>query len=281
MSRPVDDRAHGNVEVDTLDPRRRARGRLGRRRDPRRRRVRALAGRRRARARPAARLVDRPRPRTRRGRRAGQHRARPARPRPLAAALCRHGIRPHAKTTSPTGATSPSSAAPGCSSSRTATSPTRSCASSSPPSTFEALYRLRRRLDGRRPSRRSRRRPSRRSTTTATTPSSGCCGSRSAPTNRAAAPSVALADLWPYLDELFAGRAAHRPARDRSRSARRRCGSAFDGRGRDGAPGVRARRSRRSRSPRAAVARGQHSSYLGYLLAEMQVLARRHPGATW
>ncbi|MCQ1999605.1 1,2-phenylacetyl-CoA epoxidase subunit PaaC [Arthrobacter zhaoxinii] len=27
--------------------------------------------------------------------------------------------------------------------------------------------------------------------------------------------------------------------------------------------------------------RGQHSEHLGYLLAEMQVLAREHPGATW
>jgi ring-1,2-phenylacetyl-CoA epoxidase subunit PaaC len=26
---------------------------------------------------------------------------------------------------------------------------------------------------------------------------------------------------------------------------------------------------------------GQHSEHLGYLLAEMQSLARRHPGATW
>jgi len=26
---------------------------------------------------------------------------------------------------------------------------------------------------------------------------------------------------------------------------------------------------------------GRHSSYLGYLLAEMQVLARAHPGASW
>ena len=27
--------------------------------------------------------------------------------------------------------------------------------------------------------------------------------------------------------------------------------------------------------------RGQHFSNLGYVLAEMQVLARQHPGATW
>ena len=90
---PADDNPHGDVEVDTLDPRRRARRRFGCRRDRRRRRVRALARRRRARALAAARLVDRPRPRARGGRRPRQHRARPARPRAFAAALCRHGIR--------------------------------------------------------------------------------------------------------------------------------------------------------------------------------------------
>jgi ring-1,2-phenylacetyl-CoA epoxidase subunit PaaC len=26
---------------------------------------------------------------------------------------------------------------------------------------------------------------------------------------------------------------------------------------------------------------GEHSEHLGYILAEMQVLARKHPGATW
>jgi ring-1,2-phenylacetyl-CoA epoxidase subunit PaaC len=26
---------------------------------------------------------------------------------------------------------------------------------------------------------------------------------------------------------------------------------------------------------------GRHSEYLGYILAEMQVLAREHPGASW
>ena len=27
--------------------------------------------------------------------------------------------------------------------------------------------------------------------------------------------------------------------------------------------------------------RGEHSEHLGYVLAEMQVLARKHPGASW
>ena len=27
--------------------------------------------------------------------------------------------------------------------------------------------------------------------------------------------------------------------------------------------------------------RGKHSEFMGYILAEMQVLAREHPGASW
>ena len=29
------------------------------------------------------------------------------------------------------------------------------------------------------------------------------------------------------------------------------------------------------------LSRGKHSEHLGYILAEMQVLAREHPGASW
>lgn len=91
--------------------------------------------------------------------------------------------------------------------------------------------------------------------------------------------TVALTDLWPYLDELFRddeltdrlGAAAVRPSdlRDAVMDAvagiLSACGLA--------APSV----------PFAAGGgrEGRHSSYLGYLLAEMQVLARKHPGATW
>ena len=64
----------------------------------------------------------------------------------------------------------------GCSSSRTATSPTRSPASWSPPSTSARCTGGSRHPPTRR-SPRSRPRRSRRSTTTATTPCSGCCGS--------------------------------------------------------------------------------------------------------
>ena len=71
----------------------------------------AAARRRRAGPRPAARRVDRPRPAARGGRRARQHRARPARPGALAADLRRRGRgrRPGPRTTSPTCATSATS----------------------------------------------------------------------------------------------------------------------------------------------------------------------------
>jgi len=95
---------------------------------------------------------------------------------------------------------------------------------------------------------------------------------------------VALADLWPYLDELF----EDSPLIDR-------LGDVGDG-------GVAVRPSTLREPVMDAVARmlaqceldtptipfasgggraGRHSSYLGYLLAELQVLARQHPGASW
>jgi ring-1,2-phenylacetyl-CoA epoxidase subunit PaaC len=90
---------------------------------------------------------------------------------------------------------------------------------------------------------------------------------------------LALDDLWPYLEELF---------RDEPLL--------------DTLPGVAVRPSGLREAfdrvvtelfaeaqldlPRTPIAsgggrRGQHSEYLGYLLTEMQVLARRHPGASW
>lgn len=91
--------------------------------------------------------------------------------------------------------------------------------------------------------------------------------------------TVALADLWPYLDELFRddelfdrlGDAAVRPStlRDAVMDAVAGILSACD----LTAPTV----------PFSAAGgrQGRHSSYLGYLLAEMHVLARKHPGASW
>lgn len=89
----------------------------------------------------------------------------------------------------------------------------------------------------------------------------------------------ALADLWPYVDELFrddelteslAGVAVS-PSSLRPR---------FEALVSDVLE--RADLS----APQGPVARGGgrrgiHSEYLGYLLAEMQVLARQHPGASW
>ena len=100
---------------------------------------------------------------------------------------------------------------------------------------------------------------------------------------------VALVDLWPYLDELF----IDTPLIDR-------LGSIGDSDVADGGIAVRPSRLKepvmdavaeilkRCELPAPTVAMasgggrdGRHSSYLGYLLAEMQVLARHHPGAKW
>ena len=89
----------------------------------------------------------------------------------------------------------------------------------------------------------------------------------------------ALRDLWPYQQELFRDEpiidalngiavrpsTLEQPVADAVAGILQRC--ELD------APAV----------PYAAGGgrRGRHSSYLGYLLTEMQVLARKHPGASW
>lgn len=90
---------------------------------------------------------------------------------------------------------------------------------------------------------------------------------------------TALADLWPYVDEMFRddaligrlGRIAVAPS-----SLRESFDAAI------GAVFAEAEIA----PPTGPVARGGgreglHSEYLAYLLAEMQVLARAHRGATW
>ncbi len=90
---------------------------------------------------------------------------------------------------------------------------------------------------------------------------------------------AALTDLWPYVDELF----TDEPLNDILEGIAVRPSTlrpAFD----------------RTIEPILAEAdlalpevmpasgggrRGSHTSHLGYLLAEMQVLARKHPGASW
>ncbi|MCO1339364.1 phenylacetate-CoA oxygenase subunit PaaI [Kocuria polaris] len=90
---------------------------------------------------------------------------------------------------------------------------------------------------------------------------------------------VALADLWPYVGELFVdeqlhddvGAAGVRPSTLRA---------AWD----EEIAAVLADSGLEVPQVPDAMARGrhgEHSEHLGYLLAEMQVLARKHPGASW
>lgn len=89
----------------------------------------------------------------------------------------------------------------------------------------------------------------------------------------------ALARLWPYTEEPFADEPLHdqleevavRPSTLRPEWDRR-VREILDRAGLE-VPQV----------PYAWCAgrRGEHSEHLGYILAEMQVLARQHPGATW
>ena len=89
----------------------------------------------------------------------------------------------------------------------------------------------------------------------------------------------AIGDVWPYVDELFRddelierlGEAAARPSTLRA---------GFDGvvdtvfsEAELSIPGVAA--------SSAGGRHGKHAAPLGHILAEMQVLARRHPGASW
>jgi ring-1,2-phenylacetyl-CoA epoxidase subunit PaaC len=89
----------------------------------------------------------------------------------------------------------------------------------------------------------------------------------------------AVADVWPYVDELFRddplidrlGDAAVRPSS--LRAAFDRVVDTVFAEAELTVPAVA--------SSSAGGRRGSHSTPFGHLLAEMQVLARRHPGATW
>ncbi|WP_370567923.1 1,2-phenylacetyl-CoA epoxidase subunit PaaC [Leucobacter sp. L43] len=91
--------------------------------------------------------------------------------------------------------------------------------------------------------------------------------------------AVSLRDLWPYVDELF----ADDPLIDRlsgiaARPSDLRAG--FD----DTVRTVLSEAGLELPDVQPARARGrdgQHSTRLGYILAEMQWLPRRHPGASW
>jgi ring-1,2-phenylacetyl-CoA epoxidase subunit PaaC len=89
----------------------------------------------------------------------------------------------------------------------------------------------------------------------------------------------AIGDVWPYVDELFRddalierlGEAAARPSSLRP---------AFDA----VVDTVFAEADLDVPAVAASSAGGRHGSHatpMGHILAEMQVLARRHPGATW
>ncbi|WP_198147842.1 1,2-phenylacetyl-CoA epoxidase subunit PaaC [Microbacterium sp. XT11] len=89
----------------------------------------------------------------------------------------------------------------------------------------------------------------------------------------------AVADVWPYVDELFRdeplidrlGDAAVRPSS--LRAAFDRVVDTVFAEAELEVPTVA--------SSSAGGRRGSHSTPFGHILAEMQVLARRHPGATW
>ncbi|MEE1621272.1 1,2-phenylacetyl-CoA epoxidase subunit PaaC [Zafaria sp. J156] len=89
----------------------------------------------------------------------------------------------------------------------------------------------------------------------------------------------ALEDLWPYAGELFLDEPLHDELGD---AAVRPSGlkDAWDAR--FAAVLEQAGLALPTAGPAWCRGRqGEHSEHLGYLLAEMQVLARKHPGASW
>ena len=227
-------------------------------------------------------LVDQPRAAARGGRRARQHRPRPARPGPHAARLRRAGSRAPgaARTTSPTCATSASSAT--------------SSWSSAPQTDFGVADGAAAAVLGlavravRRPAREHRRDPRRGRR-------QGGQGGRLPPRPRRAVGAAA---------RRRHRRVAHAGCRRRStpsgptstscstpgRRARwstpgspstRPLRAAVLAADRAGARRGHADRARRSRPAVGGGRRGLHTEQLGYLLAEMQHLHRSHPGATW
>ncbi|HEV7742324.1 MAG TPA: 1,2-phenylacetyl-CoA epoxidase subunit PaaC [Pseudolysinimonas sp.] len=90
---------------------------------------------------------------------------------------------------------------------------------------------------------------------------------------------VAVTDLWPYLGELF----RDEPLIDRLEGIAVRP-SAMKDEVLDAVAGILTQCDLVAPSVASSSAggrEGRHSSYLGYILAELQVLARQHPGAAW
>ena len=77
---------------------------------------------------------------------------------------------------------------------------------------------------------------------------------------------AALGDLWRFVDEMFEDHPSLRGKWDRRVGAVLADGNLTS-------PG--------SAHPRAGGREGVHTEYLGHLLAEMQSVARSHPGARW
>ncbi|SJN28357.1 Phenylacetate-CoA oxygenase, PaaI subunit [Microbacterium esteraromaticum] len=94
----------------------------------------------------------------------------------------------------------------------------------------------------------------------------------------------AFRDLWPYADELFRdeplidrlGDAAARPS-----LLRAGFDAVVDTVFNEADLSDLLEELRQSKASSAGGRRGSHATPLGHILAEMQVLARRHPGATW
>jgi ring-1,2-phenylacetyl-CoA epoxidase subunit PaaC len=91
--------------------------------------------------------------------------------------------------------------------------------------------------------------------------------------------TVALHDIWPYLDELF----QDAPLIDRLEGIAVRPSTLREP-VQDAVAATLAACELEAPTIQSASGggrRGLHSSYLGFLIAEMQVLARQHPGAKW
>jgi len=89
----------------------------------------------------------------------------------------------------------------------------------------------------------------------------------------------ALEILWPYVDEMFRDEAVHQNLQDIVVLP-----STLRAAWEEEITAVLADAGLEIPATGQAMAygrRGEHSEHLGYLLAEMQVLARKHPGASW
>ena len=93
---------------------------------------------------------------------------------------------------------------------------------------------------------------------------------------------AALDELWPWTGEFFQAR--RRRSRTRGVAASAPTSKVCAGRGRPwSASSSRVRRSQVPDVPMRMTGgrKGRHTEHLGHMLAEMQIVARSHPGAKW